>query len=263
MGEGARELGGQRARVARAGGRMTRSTRRVALTPGYLLHHRPWRDTSRILEVLTREHGRLTLFARGVRGPHAKLAAVLQPFQLLLLSWSGRGEAPQLTGAERAAVSATLPQPSLLAGFYLNELLLKLTTRYDALSELFDHYHRTFEQLRAGAALEPALRVFEKRLLEGLGYGLDLATEARSGLPLEPDGYYDFHPGVGLLPAHGGAARALCGRSLLSLARETLSGERELEDARRVLTAALGACLEGRPLTTRVVAKAMKRGASP
>jgi len=99
--------------------------------------------------------------------------------------------------------------------------------------------------------------------LEVLGYGLDLATEARSGLPLEPDRYYDFHPGVGLLPARSGAARALCGRSLLSLARETLQGERELEDARRVLTAALGACLEGQPLATRLVAKAMKRGASP
>src|SRR5262244_4464385 len=110
---------------------MTRSTRRVALTPGYLLHHRPWRDTSRILEVLTREHGRLTLFARGVRGPRAKLAAELQPFQLLLLSWSGRGEAPQLTGAERAPDNAPLPSGSLMAGFYLNELLLKLTHRHD------------------------------------------------------------------------------------------------------------------------------------
>src|SRR5262252_6899741 len=251
MGEGARELGGQRARVARAGGRMTRNTRRVALAPGYLLHHRPWRDTSRIREVLTREHGRLTLFARGVRGPNAKLAAVLQPFQLLLLSWSGRGEAPQLTGAERAAASAALPQGCLLAGFYLNELLLKLTTRHDALPELFDHYHRTLERLRGGAPLEPALRVFEKRLLEVLGYGLDLATEARSGLPLEPDAYYDFRPGVGLVSA-AGSARALCGHSLLSLARESLQGARELEDARRVLQAALGACLEGRPLTTRL-----------
>src|SRR5215470_3281864 len=159
MGEGARELGGQRARVARAGGRMTRSTCRVALTPGYLLHHRPWRDTSRILEVLTREHGRLTLFARGVRGPSAKLAPVLQPFQLLLLSWSGRGEALQLTGAERAASAAPLPQERLLAAFYLNELLLKLTTPHDALPELFDHYHETLEQLRCQAPLEPVLRV--------------------------------------------------------------------------------------------------------
>ena len=68
---------------------MSRNPRRIELTPGYLLHHRPWRDTSRILEVYTREHGRMTLFARGVRGPGAKLAAVLQPFQPLLLSFSG------------------------------------------------------------------------------------------------------------------------------------------------------------------------------
>ena len=241
---------------------MSRSVRRVALAPGYLLHHRPWRDTSRILEVLTREHGRVTLFARGVRGPGAKLAPVLQPFQLLLLSFSGRGEAAQLTGAERAAAAVPLPQPCLLAGFYLNELLLKLTTRHDPLPELFDHYHGALEQLRAGASLEPCLRVFEKRLLEVLGYGLDLATEARSGLPLEPDAYYDFRPGVGLVSARG-SARALCGHSLLSLARESLQGGRELEDARRVLQAAIGACLEGRPLATRLVAKAMKRGASP
>jgi DNA repair protein RecO (recombination protein O) len=241
---------------------MSRSARRVALTPGYLLHHRPWRDTSRILEVFTREHGRLTLFARAVRGPNAKLAAVLQSFQLLLLSFSGRGEAPQLTGAERAAAAAPLPQACLLAGFYLNELLLRLTTRHDPLPELFDHYHGTLEQLRSGAPLEPCLRVFEKRLLEVLGYGLDLATEARSGLPLEPDAHYDFRPGVGLVPARG-SVRALCGHSLLSLARESLQGERELEDARRILQAALGACLEGRPLATRLVARAMKRGASP
>jgi DNA repair protein RecO (recombination protein O) len=241
---------------------MSRSPRRIALTPGYLLHHHPWRDTSRILEVLTREHGRVTLFARGVRGPGAKLAPVLQPFQLLLLSFSGRGEAAQLTGAERAAAAVPLPQPCLLAGFYLNELLLKLTTRHDPLPELFDHYHGALEQLRAGVPLEPCLRVFEKRLLEVLGYGLDLATEARSGLPLEPDAYYDFRPGVGLVSAPG-SARALCGQSLLSLARESLQGARELEDARRVLQAAIGACLEGRPLATRLVARAMKRGAAP
>ena len=240
---------------------MSRSLRRVDLAPGYVLHHRPWRDSSRILEVLTREHGRLTLFARGVRGPAAKLSSVLQPFQPLLLSWSGRGEAPQLTGAERAALTGPLPPACLLAAFYLNELLLRLTTRHDALPELFDHYHGTLERLRTGAALAPCLRVFEKRLLDVLGYGLDLSAEARSGVPLDPAGYYEFRPGSGLVPADGHAAHSLCGRSLLSLAAETLSGPRELEDARRVLQAALDACLEGRPLATRAVARAMKRRA--
>ena len=243
---------------------MTRSARRIELTPAYLLHHRPWRDTSRILEVLTREHGRLTLFARGVRGPQAKLAPVLQPFQPLLVSWSGRGEAPQLTGAERARSCAPLPPAALLPAFYLNELLLKLTTRHDPLPELFDHYHATVDALREGAALAPALRLFEKHLLEVLGYGLDLTSEAHGGRPIEPDGFYQFRADAGLVPAASGArSGALCGRSLLALAAEELQGERVLEDARRLLKGALSACLEGRPLATREVAKAMVRKVAP
>ncbi len=96
---------------------MTRNVRRIQLAPAYILHHRPYRDTSRILEVLTRDHGRLSLFARGVRGPKAKLASILQPFQLLLVSWSGRGEAAQLTGAESAGSAGPLPASCLMASF--------------------------------------------------------------------------------------------------------------------------------------------------
>ena len=157
---------------------MTANPRRVTLAAGYLLHHRPWRDTSRILEVLTREHGRLTLFARAVRGPAARLAPVLQPFWPLLFSWSGRGEAPQLTNAERADDCGALPPANVMAAFYLNELLLKLTTRHDPLPALFDDYHAALGRLRAGGPLEPALRVFEKRLLELVGFGLELENEA-------------------------------------------------------------------------------------
>ncbi|TLZ00831.1 MAG: DNA repair protein RecO [Gammaproteobacteria bacterium] len=245
---------------------MSPGRHRIDLASGYLLHHRPWRDTSRILEVLTREHGRFTLFARGVRGPGAKLAPVLQPFQPLLLSWSGRGEAPTLTGAERAEQCAPLPPACLLAAFYLNELLIRLTTRHDPHPELFDHYHEALARLRAGAPLEPVLRIFEKRLLQGLGYGLDLTTEARSGKRIEADGYYHFRAGKGLTPSRAGAGSALAGRSLLDLAGESLTGARALEDARRVLQAALAACLEGRPLATRgvarTVAKSMMRKAA-
>src|SRR5204863_2208 len=161
----------------------------------------PFRIAETIRDKLTREHGRLTLFARGVRGPSAKLASVLQPFQLLLLSWSGRGEAPQLTAAERARHDPALPPECLLAAFYLNELLIRLTTRHDPLPLLFDHYHGALTLLRAGAPLEPALRLFEKRLLEVLGYGLDLATEAHSGKRIEPEGYYHFRAGLGLVRA--------------------------------------------------------------
>jgi DNA repair protein RecO (recombination protein O) len=238
---------------------MSRNVRRITLTPAYILHHRPYRDTSRILEVITREHGRLSVFARGVRGPKARLASVLQPFQLLLLSWSGRGEAAQLTGAETADRGAAMPAMALMASFYLNELLMKLTTRHDPLPAVFDDYHAALEGLRNGPPLEPALRVFEKRLLETLGYGLDLAVEAQTGKPIEPGAYYHFRPAQGLFPTVAEAAGAVSGHSVLSLAQERLAGGRELEDSRRLLQAALAQCLEGRELTTRTVARAVAR----
>src|SRR3981081_1415556 len=150
---------------------MTRNVRRIQLAPASILHHRPYRDTSRILEVITRDHGRLSLFARGVRGPKAKLASVLQPFQLLLLSWSGRGEAAQLTGAETADHTAPMPAVCLMASFYLNELLMTVTTAHGPRPALFDAYHAPVVGLRQGLLLEPTLRIFEKRLLEALGYG--------------------------------------------------------------------------------------------
>jgi DNA repair protein RecO (recombination protein O) len=238
---------------------MTRNARRIQLTPGYILHHRPFRDTSRILEVVTRDHGRLTLFARGVRGPKAKLASILQPFQMLLFSWTGRGEAAQLTGAENAQASPPLPPPCLMSAFYLNELLMKLTTRHDPLPLLFDTYHAAVEGLRQGAPLEPQLRVFEKRLLEALGYGLDLGAEAHTGKRIEPDEYYHFRPEQGLVATVADAAGALAGHSVIGLANEHLAGARELEDAKRLLQAALAQCLEGRPLATRTVARAVAR----
>lgn len=233
--------------------------RNIQLTPGYILHHRPYRDTSRILEVVTRDHGRLSLFARGVRGPKAKLASILQPFQMLLFSWTGRGEAAQLTSAECAENSPPLPPSYLMAAFYLNELLMKLTTRHDPLPSLFDTYHTALEGLRRGAPLEPELRVFEKRLLEVLGYGLDLGAEARTGKRIEPGEYYHFRPEQGLVATVADAAGALAGHSLIGLANEHLAGERELDDAKRLLQAALAQCLEGRPLATRTVARAVAR----
>jgi DNA repair protein RecO (recombination protein O) len=236
-----------------------RNPRRIEFAPAYILHHRAFRDTGRIFEVLTRGDGRLSLFARGVRGPKARLAAVLQPFRLLLVSWSGRGDAPSLVGAESAGDATALPPASLLSGFYLNELILQLTTRHDPLPALFDAYHDAIQSLQRSAPVAPCLRVFEKRLLEILGYGVDLATEAASGRPIDPAGYYHFRPGKGLFVADAAQPGALEGRSLARLESETLADGRELQDARGLLQAALAHCLEGRELSTRVVARSMAR----
>jgi DNA repair protein RecO (recombination protein O) len=239
-----------------------RNPRRIALAPAYILHHRPFRDTGRIFEVLTREDGRLSVFARGVRGPKARLAAVLQPFRPLLLSWSGRGDAPSLTGAECAGDGTALPPLCLLSGFYLNELVLQLTTRHDPQPALFDAYHHAIQSLKEAAPLAPTLRVFEKRLLQILGYGLDLGTEALSGRPIEPQGYYHFRPGEGLFATDAARPDALAGHSLASLQSEQLVDASALRDARSLLQAALAHCLDGRELATRSVARSMARRGS-
>jgi DNA repair protein RecO (recombination protein O) len=236
---------------------MTGHPRRVLLAPGYILHHRPYRDTSRILEVLAREHGRLTLFARGVRGPKPRFGGVLQPFELLLLSFHTGREAGQLTAAEGAESTPPLPATSLMAGFYLNELLLKLTARHDPVPEVFEDYRRALGGLRAGGRVEVVLRVFEKRLLEAVGYGVDLVSEARTGKAIAATGIYRYQASVGLIPAREGDAEAVAGSSLFALAREELPEGRALEDARKVLRAALAERLEGRELTTRKVARAV------
>jgi DNA repair protein RecO (recombination protein O) len=249
---------------------MTAHPRRVPLAPGYILHHRPYRDTSRILEVLLRDHGRLTLFARGVRGAKPRFGGVLQPFDLLLLSFQQGREAGQLTGAESAESAAPLPAGSLMAAFYLNELLLKLTARQDPMVEVFEDYRAALGGLRAasGAAakgrVEAVLRVFEKRLLEAVGYGLDLTSEAGTGKAVEAEGYYRFRASEGLVPAGRGDSDAVLGSSMLALAREEPGeGGRVLEDARKVLKAALAERLEGKELTTRKVARAVaSRGGS-
>jgi len=138
---------------------------RVNLEPGYVLHSREYRDTSRILEVFTQRHGRLTLFARGARGPKSKLASLLMPFRALLLSWSGRGDAAQLTSAEPHVENTPLPSRQVMSGFYLNELIMTLITRHDPQPALFDDYAEALRRLASDATPEPVLRIFEKRLL--------------------------------------------------------------------------------------------------
>jgi DNA repair protein RecO (recombination protein O) len=239
--------------------------RRTLLARAYILHTLPYRDTSRILEVFTREQGRVSMFARGVRGPKAKLASLLQPFQPLLISFTSRGDAAQLVGAESEAAShprsnpgsltGGLPPGALLSGFYLNELLLKLTTRHDPNAGLFDGYREALLALTAGPTQEPALRHFELRLLQEVGYGLDL-TQTVAGAAVTAQGYYHFRASGGLFTAAAEHAGAVRGSSLLKLAQGRLQEASELADARKVLSAALEDCLEGRPLVTRTVARA-------
>ena len=242
---------------------MSTGRSRTQLASGFVLHQRPYRDTSLIVELFVRDHGRLSVFARGVRGPRSRFAA-LQPFRPLLLSWSGRGESPTLSGAEDEGPPVSMPASRILSGFYLNELLLRLTVPHDPQPELYAQYVGTLEQLRGGESLDIVLRLFEKRMLDLLGYGSDLRTDA-SGRAVEPKGLYHFRPGAGLwLAESADDARAVEGRVLLALAAEApLSDVEGQRQARQVLRAALDHCLDGRELRVRAVARAVARMERP
>lgn len=239
-------------------------SKRVHLQPAYVLHHRPYRDTSRILELFTRNHGRVSVFARGARGARksgASLISVLQPFNRLLVSWSGRGEAGQLIGAEFDGAMSILPPDRLVNGFYLNELLLKLFARHDSHPDVFDLYAQTIESLKLTADGVRPLRLFEKRLLDALGYGLALERDARTGLAIEPDAAYQYRLEQGPVRVDGVAEGTACysGTTLLSIASEDLTDAAVCTDARKLLRAALDRCLEGRELKSRQVMMALRR----
>lgn len=233
-------------------------SRRVWLTPAYVLHQYAYRDTSRIVEAFTAQHGRLTLFARGAAGPKSALRAVLRPFQRLLVSWCGRAEACRLVGAEIDGAASGLPPDRLMSGFYLNELLLKLTLRCDPHPRVFDSYAAALQDLSLGADEESSLRRFEKRLLDDLGYGLELA-KTDQGQPIVPTGYYRFQPQSGPVGCVAEAPGAVYGQSLTDLAAALFTDARSLRDAKRVLRAAIDACLEGRPLRTRQIMVDLRR----
>lgn len=186
----------------------------------FVLHRRPWEEAGSIFELYTASHGRLSVFARGVRGANAHLAGVMQPFVPLLVSWAGRGESPRLTGAEP---DRSEPAPSPLAprrvmsAWYCSELVLSLTARHDPQPGLYACYREAMAGLRSAATQEKVLRLFEKRLLDLLGYGLADIDEA----------------------AFDNAA--------------------ELERLRPVLRARVAQCLEGRELRTRDVARSLRQ----
>jgi DNA repair protein RecO (recombination protein O) len=225
---------------------------RSELEPAFVLHNRPFRDSSVLLEVFGREHGRVGLVARGARGPRSRWRGMLQPFRPLLISWRMRGELGTLTGAELAE-AALMPPASgdaLLALFYLNELLLRLTARLDPHREIYGSYAATVALLAGGREIAPALRRFERVLLDALGYGIDLGQDA-SGAPIVAERSYRYDPARGLAACRPDLADAIAGSSVLALAEDRLDEPRALVDARRLLRNALDVQLEGRPLKTR------------
>ena len=209
---------------------------RVLSQAAFVLHARPYRETSLILEIFSHDHGRLGAIAKGARNPKSRQRALLLPFTPLLLSWSGKGELALLTGVEAVGPARELSGQNRYAAYYLNELILRLLHRHDAHPELFDCYAATLAKLHDDDSIQDGLRIFEKRLLAGIGYAMILDHDTVSGQPLEPERLYQYLPerGPELSTNDRMTGHCLLGRSMLELDREHFSSARSRHEARRL-----------------------------
>lgn len=231
---------------------------RIALQPGYVLHRKPYRDTSLLVEAFTPDYGRVGLVARGARGRRSTQQALLQPFQPLLLSWSGRGDLFTLTGAESDGAPPGLVGDAVLSGFYINELIMRLLQRHDPHPDLYTSYCRTLAGIGSDSSREWELRLFERDLLQEIGYGLQLVVDADSGDDIERSAEYCYHSDFG--PRRVGHGQDEClavsGETLLALASGDQPGVTPMREAKRLMRTVLQGYLGSRPLASRELFRA-------
>ncbi len=166
--------------------------RRIQQHPAFILHHRPFRDSSQILDIISREHGKLSLVARGSRGAKSRLRGILRPFMPLSLSWFLKSDLGTLTGAEVNGAPLSLSGDALLSGYYVNELLLHFLHRHDPQPDIFDLYARAIQSLAATESIAACLRHFEIELLKQIGYALNFDHESGSQQGLQADQNYEY-----------------------------------------------------------------------
>lgn len=238
---------------------------RIEQQPAYVLHSRPYRETSLLLECLTRDHGRIGVVARSVRGERARARrAQLEPFEPLTMDFLLRGELATLTGVESVGSPVRITGDASLSGLYLNELIVRLTGRQDPLPVLFDSYATTLSRLREGESLAWTLRRFERDLLQAIGYGLQWQLDSVTDEPLAEDLFYHYLPEQGAVRCSAGHEHAVLGRDLLALERDVVPDSRGLKSLRDMMRRIIRFHLGGGELKAwRVLAMAVTRRTEP
>jgi len=240
-------------------------THRFEAQPAYILHARPYQESSLLLELFTRDFGRIAAIARGAKRKTKGGNGVLQPFVPLLVACSGKGELLTLKNFESESIYPMLMARRLMSALYLNELLMRLLYRWDAHLDLFHFYQTTLRALEHQENEQVVLRLFEKELLKAIGYGLQLTVELDSGQPVQAEQHYLFNSELGPsllheLQMHGSQSKhhgqniqklVFKGKSLLALDTGDLSDPSCLQDAKRLMRESLGKHLGVRPLETR------------
>ena len=232
---------------------------RVNNTPGFVLHTYPFKETSVVAEVFTRDYGRVAIIARGARRPASALRGLMQPFTPLLLSWFGKSELKTLHAAEWQGGLVVPQGRALMCGFYLNELLLRLLARGDPHERLYDCYLQTLAELapqrgddaERTSEFERILRGFEKSLLAEIGYGATFDVDAEHGTPIEAATRYVFQPERGALVDHGQTGCPVSGQTLIDLAADRFERATTLVEAKALMRTLINHTLGAKPLYTR------------
>ena len=226
---------------------------RIALQPAFVLHSRPYRETSVIVDLFTQDCGRIAAVARGVRQSRSPLRPLLQLFMPIFVSWQGKSDLMNLVTVEANGYSRRLVGERLLSGLYLNELLMRVLHKHDPHPGLYTIYHNTLLELQGTESQLKTLRLFEKKLLEQLGYGLHLTYDAANQSAIAANKYYRFHPehGFELCGLNAGQHTVFAGKSLLALDAEELDDDTFLRDAKRLMRLALAPLLGKYTLNSR------------
>ena len=233
---------------------------RIQDEAAFVLHSYPFRETSLIVEVFSRQHGRVPLVARGARRPRSALRGLLMNFQPLQLSWFGKHEVRTLHGAEWQGGQPQLQGTALLCGFYLNELLLNLMARDDPHESLFDYYQQTVLRLVQETDHAFTLRSFEKHLLQELGYALDLEHEAGSGRPIVPERTYRYILERGAVAdADDAQGLPVSGKTLLDMAVDDYRDAGTARQSKQLMRMLLDHYLAGKPLHTRELMRDLQK----
>ena len=228
---------------------------RVESEPGFILHTFPYRETSLLLDVFTRDYGRVRCVAKGFRKPNKKgIAKTLFPYTEHHFQWQGRGELKTLIQADPVQAPVILKQESLFVGLYINELLYKLLHQYDPHQSLYGSYQQLMTQLSTSEVDQSVLRHFEMQLLEELGYGLVLDTEAETGKAVSSECLYYYIPDQGLKLLQNQATddrHAISGADIIALNRGEFEQQSVQRTAKQLTRQVIDFYLDGKALNSR------------
>ena len=228
----------------------------VHLQPGFILHHRNYKETSLILDVLTEDFGKVSLLAKGVRKAKSKTLGLLQPFVPLRISYLGKSELKTLSQVEIKPPLLNLKGIPLYCGFYVNDLAYHFLYQYDPHPEVFWVYRECLAGLAQNQSIEEVLRLFEISLLEYTGYGLQLEQDSSNGKPIEPGKQYEFNADIG--PVESGNGQ-FSGTTIIALRARQLSNDQVLAEAKRLMRSVIDFHLQGKKLKSReLISKIIK-----